>query len=138
VAFHCPPGNNVMAIIRLRADASKKNSKNIGSSLSTSTIYDFPCPFLRSDRSTGAEWGRASSRHGGGKILPWANLFFFAFCNLRSVRRQIGTKQIPQPQRSRRYQAGATPQVTANQQDVFDNCGTWVRLLSSWVIPLLT
>jgi hypothetical protein len=59
-----------MAIIRLRPDASKKNSKNIGPSLSTSTIYDFSLPPSAVGQVPGAEWGRASSRHGGGKMLP--------------------------------------------------------------------
>jgi hypothetical protein len=53
-----------------------KNSKNIGSSLSTSTIYDFFLPLSAVGQVPGAEWVRASSRHGGGKILPWANLVF--------------------------------------------------------------
>jgi hypothetical protein len=74
VAFHCPPGNKVMAIIRLRADDSK--NQKIHPSLSTSTIYDFSLPLSAVGQVPGAEWGRASSRHGGGKILPWANLFF--------------------------------------------------------------
>jgi hypothetical protein len=76
VAFHCPPGNKVMAIIRLRADDSKKNSKNIDPSLSNSTIYDFSMLLSTVGQVPGAEWGRASSRHGGGKILPRAHLVF--------------------------------------------------------------
>jgi hypothetical protein len=55
---------------------AKRIQKNIDPSLSTSTIYDFSLPPSAVGQVPGAEWVRASSRHGGGKMLPRAHLVF--------------------------------------------------------------
>jgi hypothetical protein len=122
VAFHCPPGNKVMAIIRLRADDSKKNSKNIDPSLSTSKIYDFSLPLSAVGQVPGAEWGRASSRHGGGKILPRAHLVFSPPVTIHPFGARLGPNKSPSlkgaddtrlGQRPRSLQINKTSLITA-------------------------